>query len=88
MMETIHEIKATTDAALEALHQRYFWLHLGAQSVCSALFVTGSTLMLFETTKPAASWIFLAGSLTFAALPTIRLLNEKAKNAHRRPEQD
>lgn len=38
-------------------------------------FVAGSVLMLAET-RPAATWLFLLGSLLFAAKPTIRLLRE------------
>ncbi|WP_372623948.1 YrhK family protein [Falsiroseomonas sp.] len=87
MEETVPEritgFAREAEAALEALRTHYFWIHLGAQSICSLLFVTGSALMLFEATKPTAPWVFLAGSVTFATLPAIRLLHEKGHRAIR-----
>ena len=83
MPERIIGFAREAEAALEALRVHYFWIHLGAQSICSLLFVTGSSLMLFQATESVAPWVFLAGSLAFATLPVIRLLHEKGHQAIR-----
>ena len=83
--ERVSGFAREAEAALEALRAHYFWIHLCAQSACSLLFVTGSTLMLFDATKPFAPWVFLAGSLAFATLPIIRLAHEKGHRALRWP---
>jgi hypothetical protein len=72
-----------SEAALEALRAHHFRVHLCTQFICSLLFVTGSTLMLFESTSSVAPCVFLTGSLTFAALPVIRLLHEKGHQSIR-----
>ncbi|WP_368044665.1 YrhK family protein [Sabulicella glaciei] len=73
---------------LVLLRRHYFWIHMSVQSVCAACFLAGSVLTLFETTKAAAPWIYLFGSLTFAALPAIRLLNRRAKSVRSSPKED
>ena len=83
MPERIGGLAREAEAAHEALRARYFWIHLGTQSICTLLFVTGSALMLFDRTKSNAPWVFLAGSLTFATLPLIRLASEKGQRAIR-----
>lgn len=83
MPERLYGFAREADAALEALRKHYFWIHLSLQSVCALLFVTGSTLMLFESTKPMSPWVFLAGSVTFASLPVVRLLHEVGHRAIR-----
>jgi hypothetical protein len=60
--ERITGFAREAEAAREALRAHYFWIHLGAQSICSLLFMIGSALMLFDATKSAAPWVFLAGS--------------------------
>lgn len=42
------------------------------------LFVVGSIFFFWEETTYMATWMFLIGSLCFAAKPTIRLLRELA----------
>lgn len=81
MPEELSRPQEGAEEALEVLRRHYFRLHIGVQSVCSLLFVTGSTLMLAESTKPAAPWAFLGGSLCFAMLPVVRLLHEKGQQA-------
>ena len=83
MPERLSGFAREADEALEALRRHYFWIHLGAQSICALLFVAGSALMLFDGTRSVAPWVFLAGSLTFATLPAIRLAHEKGHQAIR-----
>ncbi|GHA30315.1 hypothetical protein GCM10007989_27560 [Devosia pacifica] len=39
-------------------------------------FVVGSILFFFDSTQIPATWLFLIGSILFAAKPTIRLWRE------------
>jgi hypothetical protein len=42
----------------------------------AAMFVVGSVLFFWESTTFAATWLFLLGSLCFAAKPSIRMARE------------
>ncbi len=61
------------------LRDRYFWAHLIADFASGICFVVGSVLFFFESFHAGASWLFLIGSLLFAAKPTIRLAHELAR---------
>ncbi|GGL57308.1 YrhK family protein [Wenxinia marina] len=39
-------------------------------------FVVGSVFFFFDSTQTAATWLFLIGSILFAAKPTIRTVRE------------
>ena len=80
MAEHGNAVRGVAGRAFRVLSRRYFWIHMSIQSVCATCFLAGSILTLFEATKLATSWVYLAGSLTFAALPAVRLLNRKAQS--------
>ncbi len=44
-----------------------------AAAVC---FTIGSVLFFWESTQRPATWLFLVGSILFAAKPTLRLMRE------------
>ncbi len=44
--------------------------------VAAALFVVGSIFFFSESLQTAGTWMFLVGSLCFAAKPTLRLTRE------------
>lgn len=39
-------------------------------------FIVGSILFFYDATQVAATWLFLIGSVFFAAKPTLRLIRE------------
>ncbi len=61
---------------VERLRRLYFWAHLGADFGCGLCFVVGSVFFFYDSLMRAGTWLFLVGSLLFAAKPTLRLLHE------------
>ncbi|RAI04499.1 hypothetical protein DLJ53_03815 [Acuticoccus sediminis] len=45
----------------------------------AASFIVGSVLFFWESTMVAGTWLFLVGSVLFAAKPSIRLARELRK---------
>lgn len=43
--------------------ERYSWIHTGLGLFGNLLFVVGSVLFLWKSTKDMAVWLFIAGSL-------------------------
>ena len=63
-----------------ARHRRIWALYEIAYTAvdfsAAACFVVGSVLFFRESLQTAGTWLFLIGSILFAAKPTIRLLRE------------
>lgn len=60
-------------------HRRIYALYevwyTAVDFAAAGCFLTGSAMMLLDI-RPGANWLFLAGSVLFAAKPTIRLARE------------
>lgn len=50
--------------------------YTGIDFTAAMLFITGSVLFLDEETRHYGTWLFLIGSVFFAAKPTLRLVRE------------
>lgn len=61
---------------LERLRRTYFWLHLIADFLAGMCFLVGSVFFLYKNLLVAGTWLFIVGSLLFAAKPTLRLAHE------------
>lgn len=80
MTETVQGFERHTHPRLERIRQIYFWAHLIVDFAAGMCFVVGSALFFSEETKNTATWLFLVGSILFAAKPTIRLGHELHRN--------
>lgn len=89
-METIPNDPAPQtayDAArdrLQRLRDIYALLHLIADFIAGLTFTIGSVLFFWPSTEQPGVWLFLIGSLLFAAKPTLRLLHGLQDRAWRR----
>lgn len=59
-----------------ALWARYELVYTIVDFGAAFSFVVGSALFFFEPAQTAATWLFVLGSVLFAAKPTIRLVRE------------
>tara|TARA_R110000744_G_scaffold54426_3_gene115539 strand:- start:846 stop:1127 length:282 start_codon:yes stop_codon:yes gene_type:complete len=75
-MNLFHPGKSLNSQAQMAVFARYELLRTLVDFAAALLFVVGSALFFFPSTTFAATWMFLVGSLCFAAKPTIKLLRE------------
>jgi hypothetical protein len=80
MTERLNGFDQEIDEILEALRQRYFWIHLIADFLAGFCFVVGSILFFYPDLVYAGTWLFLIGSLLFASKPTIRLAHQLHRN--------
>jgi hypothetical protein len=67
---------ATASPRHAELYRRYEKIYTMVDFAAATSFVGGSVLFFFDTTFLTATWLFLIGSLFFAARPTVRLLRE------------
>ena len=70
-----HENRQASEAA-KALYARYEIGHTAIDFTAALLFLVGSFLFFSAETQYAATWLFVFGSLFFAAKPTLRLVRE------------
>ncbi|MBV7408363.1 YrhK family protein [Maritimibacter sp. DP1N21-5] len=75
-MPLFHPDNRTRSEASRKLYARYEVAHTGVDFLAAACFLIGSFLFFSNTTQYAATWLFVIGSLAFAAKPTIRLIRE------------
>ena len=59
-----------------AVYNFYEVLYTTVDFVAAAMFVVGSASFFYAALQTAGTWLFLIGSLFFAARPTVRLLRE------------
>jgi len=57
---------------------RFELLRSGVQFAASLCFLGGSTASLFRNPDNLSSWFFIAGSLLFCAVPTVKIWSEIA----------
>ena len=60
------------------IYAAYELVYTGVDFAASVLFLVGSILFFWEATTHFATWLFVVGSICFAAKPTVRLLREVA----------
>ena len=85
-METPQQEPAydTARDRLQRLRDIYALLHLIADFIAGLTFTIGSVLFFWPSTEQPGVWLFLIGSLLFAAKPTLRLLHGLHDRAWRR----
>ncbi|MFC4352776.1 YrhK family protein [Fodinicurvata halophila] len=76
MTERLNGFQRELDVELEKLRQFYFWIHLTADMGCGICFVVGSVFFFYQSLLYDGTWLFLIGSILFAAKPFIRLFHE------------
>lgn len=54
----------------------YERLYTMVDFAAASMFVVGSALFFFPESQTAATWLFLIGSVFFAARPSVRLMRE------------
>lgn len=72
----LNVIEEEAEEGLEALRRRYFWIHLTADFLAGLAFVVGSVFFFYDSLQYAGTWLFVIGSVLFAAKPAIRLVHE------------
>ena len=70
-----HETRQKSERS-KRTYARYEMLHTAVDFGAAFCFVTGSVLFFFDATAVEATWLFLVGSILFAAKPTIRVIRE------------
>jgi len=60
---------------LQRLRDLYALAHLVADFLAGLTFTVGSVLFFWPSTETPGVWLFLIGSLLFAAKPTVRLVH-------------
>lgn len=85
MTEQLTGFEPQEHEILENLRRIYFWIHLAADFSAGLCFVVGSILFFYPALVHAGTWLFLVGSIMFAAKPTVRLAHEihRARTAAR-----
>jgi hypothetical protein len=78
--ERLNGFEEEVDELLEQLRQRYFWLHLVVDFTAGFCFVVGSAFFFYKSLVYAGTWLFLIGSIMFAAKPTVRLTHQLHRN--------
>jgi len=71
-------------AQLDRVRDLYEFAHLIVDFVAGISFVIGSALFFDPAWETLAMWLFLIGSVAFAAKPTIRLVHVVANRRTRR----
>lgn len=85
--ERLNGFEEEVDELLELLRQRYFWLHLVVDFIAGFCFVVGSAFFFYKSLVYAGTWLFLIGSIMFAAKPTVRLTHQLHSNRVRSGRQ-
>ncbi len=70
-----HETRQRSEAS-RTLWARYEILYTCVDFGAALAFVVGSVMFFFEAWQTAGTWLFLLGSILFAAKPTLRLVRE------------
>ncbi|OWU86469.1 hypothetical protein ATO6_06585 [Oceanicola sp. 22II-s10i] len=70
-----HENREKSEAS-RAMWARYEIAYTCVDFGAAFAFVVGSVLFFWASTQIPATWLFLIGSILFAAKPTIRLVRE------------
>ncbi len=60
-------------AAIYGLYER---LYTFFDTIAAGFFVVGSVMFFYPAWQESGTWLFLLGSLCFAARPTVRLLRK------------
>ena len=68
--------RAEETPAQERLYAAYELAYTIVDFSAALLFVVGSVMFFSEAWQVAGTWCFLAGSICFAAKPTLRLVRE------------
>lgn len=75
-MATFDHKNRSRSPAHSQVTRNYEIIRTLVEFLAAVCFVIGSALFFFESLHTAAAWLFLIGSLLFAARPTVRLALE------------
>lgn len=75
-MRLFHPDARSRDAENARLYAEFEVAYTVVDFAAAILFVAGSILFFNEATVTAGTWLFLVGSLCFAAKPSLRLARE------------
>ncbi len=67
---------ATASDRHARVYGRYQKIYTAVEFAAAVAFVIGSAFFFSDALTPAADWLFLVGSVLFAARPTVRVLRE------------
>ena len=70
-----HETRQKS-ARTRAVWARYEILYTAVDFGAALSFIVGSVMFFFEAWQTPGTWLFLLGSILFAAKPTLRLVRE------------
>jgi hypothetical protein len=70
-----HESRQHSDRS-RTLYARFELLYTAVDFSAAGCFILGSILFFNEETRTPGTWLFLVGSIFFAAKPTIRMIRE------------
>lgn len=70
-----HENRQRSEEARD-LYARFELVYTFVDFSAAASFVVGSVMFFFEEWQTPGTWLFLLGSILFAAKPTIRMVRE------------
>lgn len=76
MIERLDGFESEVDEIRERLRRTYFWIHLVVDFIAGFCFVVGSVLFLYPWLVRTGTWLFIVGSIMFAAKPTVRLVHQ------------
>ena len=75
-MKLFQHAQRQRSKASRDLYARFELLYTFVDFSAALCFLVGSTLFFRESLMTPATWLFVVGSLLFAAKPTLRLLRE------------
>ena len=75
-MKLFHRDRREDSAAHRRLYARFEIAYTIVDFAAAICFIVGSVLFFYEATQVPATWLFLIGSVFFAAKPTLRLVRE------------
>ncbi|QUJ75857.1 YrhK family protein [Sulfitobacter albidus] len=75
-MTLFHRSRRHDSDAHRKLYARFELAYTVVDFTAALLFVVGSVMFFSEAWQTTGTWLFLIGSLCFAAKPTLRLLRE------------
>ncbi len=70
-----HETRERSAASRE-LYARYELLRTGIDFAAAACFVVGSVMFFSDAWMTTGTWLFLIGSICFAAKPSVKIIRE------------
>lgn len=75
-MKLFHRNKRYDSEAHRHVYARFEIAYTTVDFLAAVLFIVGSIMFFYDAWQETGTWLFLFGSVFFAAKPTLRLLRE------------